>query len=269
MELKVDPLTPIHTLPCRPALAEQHVAFASQVRHIQTDPYRDGTYFADPARHAADAAFKVEAFVNLLKSVARRVQLQIKSMADVGCGSGDVAVELKRLLPSAGYSPEIEAWDISPHINQVQREGIKFIHGDFCAADHIVDLVTLFDVVEHIPGPTDFLRQIASRCRWIGLHIPLDNCWNSAMRNLYRDNLRDPGHLICLDAPAALTLLSMAGLTTIDFEYTLGFRAPCSKMTRLQRMAYPVRALIAGFSPWLLSKTLCGVSLIVLAKGRL
>lgn len=195
--------------------------------------------------------------------------MQLECMADVGCGSGDVAVTLKRLLPSIGYSPRIQGWDVSPHVKGIQREEIEFIHGDFCAEGEKVDLVTLFDVFEHIPAPAEFLRQVALRCRWLGLHIPLDNCWNAALRDLFRNNLSDPGHLICLDTPAALNLLSLAGLVTVDYDYTLGFRAPSGRATLLSKLTYPIRLALGGLSPWLLSKTLGGASLMVLAEGNL
>ncbi len=195
--------------------------------------------------------------------------MQLESVADVGCGSGDVAVALKQLLPSIGYSPRIQGWDISPHVNGIKGDGIEFIHGDFCTLGEEVDLVTLFDVFEHIPAPAEFLRQVALRCRWLGLHIPLDNCWNSAFRDLFRDNLSDPGHLVCLDTPAALNLLSLAGLVTIDYDYTLGLRAPSGRATLLNKLGYPLRVALAGLSPWLLSKSLGGASLMVLAEGKL
>ena len=236
---------------------------------MTTDRYRAGAYFSDSSRHSEDAAFKAEAFVKLLGRVGQRTQLRLDTMADVGCGSGHVAAALRRLMPGIGYSPRIQAWDVSPHVRDLRVEGVEFVHGDFCAAGATVDLVTLFDVFEHVPGPLEFLRQIASRCRWLGIHIPLDDCWNCAFRNLFRDNLRDPGHLIALDTPAALNLLSLAGLVTVDYDYTLGFRTPSGRATLARRVTYPIRAGLAALSPWLLSKTLGGASLMVFAEGFL
>jgi hypothetical protein len=72
-----------------------------------------------------------------------------------------------------------------------------------------------------------------------------------------------PGHLVMLDTPMALTLVAMAGVTALDYTYTHGYRAPSGTMSWTQKLAFPVRAAIANFNPWMASRLVGGVSLMV------
>jgi hypothetical protein len=141
----------------------------------------------------------------------------------------------------------------------------EFVQGDFCESDEDVDLVTLFDVFEHVPAPVDFLKRIAEKCSIVGMHIPLDNNLNAAMRDMFRAKLSNPGHLIFLDVASALNLLTFSGLRVIDYRYTFAFQAPSGHKTLMSKAVYPFRAMLAKFSPWLCGKTIGGTSLVVLA----
>jgi hypothetical protein len=126
-------------------------------------------------------------------------------------------------------------------------------------------LVTLFDVIEHVPAPIDFVKAVAQRSRLIGLHIPLDDSWNAAARDLFRSKVKDPGHLIFVDVAGALNVVALSGLRVLDYDYTFGFEAPSGRATRLARVAAPLRSTLARLNPWLMSKTLGGASLMVVA----
>src|SRR5262249_51407849 len=137
--------------------------------------------------------------------------------------------------------------------------------GAFGSNGESVDLVTMFDVFEHVPAPLHFLENVSAHAKILGLHIPLDNCLNVAIRNMHRDKLKDPGHLIALDTAAALNVLAFAGLQTLDYKYTFGFSAPSGRKTLMQKIVYPLRRGLAILSPWLLAKTFGGASLMALA----
>lgn len=229
------------------------------------DEYRSGAYFKDPGRHAADAVYKADRFVAL----ARRVlpPSEITTYADVGCGSGAATVAVAEGLLQVGCQvTTVLGYDVSPHVGVLEHPRVTFVHEDFATAGQTVDLVTLFDVVEHVPDPAGFLRQVAARARYVGLHIPLDDSVNAAMRNLYRRKLADPGHLVALDAASALNLVAYAGIRTLDFAYVLGYESPSERGSLQARLAYPFRAALAAASPWLLAKTLGGASLMVIGR---
>ena len=229
------------------------------------DEYRSGAYFSDPGRHAADAVYKADCFVALARQVLP--PSAITSYADVGCGSGAATAAVADGLSRAGFPiSTVLGYDVSPHVGGLEHPRVTFVHEDFAAAGATVDLVTLFDVVEHVPDPVGFLRRVAARARYVGLHIPLDDSFNGAVRNLYRRKLSDPGHLVALDPAAALNLVAYAGIRTLDFTYVLGFEAPTERDSLQARLAYPFRAALAAASPWLLAKTLGGASLMVIGR---
>ena len=232
------------------------------------DPtYSRGDYFADPQRHSADARFKADSFLKLFLKFAKEHGRPIETFADVGCGSGDVVRMIADSLREKGFdSVTFKAYDVSPHVLKLRHDGISFIMGDFCESDEFVDIVTLFDVFEHVPDPIAFIKAVAERCRTIAFHIPLDDCWSVAVRNRFRPKLRDPGHLIFLNIVSALNMLAFAGLRVIDYEYTFAFQAPSGRLTLGSRVAFPFRWLLAKASPWLLSRTLGGTSLMVIAN---
>lgn len=229
--------------------------------------YTSGAYFSDPTRHSGDAAFKAATFVRLFRRTLDPAQLRLESYVDVGSGSGDVAKLVADGLRRAGYPlTSARGYDVSPHIADVApAAGVAFVHGDFASSSEAVDLVTLFDVIEHVPAPIDFLKRVAQRCHIIGLHIPLDDSLNVNFRDLFRMKVKDPGHITFMDGVSALNLLAGGGLRVLNYEYTMAFDAPSGQASSRSRIATPVRRLLARISPWLLSKTLGGASLMVIA----
>jgi SAM-dependent methyltransferase len=233
---------------------------------MQNSEYASGAYFTDTSRHSEDSDFKAQEFLSLFQRCSSSLSFRPGSYVDVGCGSGDIVLKVSSGLKESGYAlTSVKGYDISPHVNSLTGEGIEFVHGDFCESPVTVDLVTLFDVFEHVPAPIEFLKDVSLRSKVLGLHIPLDNSLNSALRDLFHPKLKDPGHLLFMDTAMALNMLTLSGLRVLDYKYTYAFRAPSGKSTLLSRLFYPLRSLAASISPWLLSKTLGGASLMVVA----
>jgi SAM-dependent methyltransferase len=251
---------------CHMAQAPSDASAIRPADYPVVDPYAGGAYFADATRHQADASFKADEFLKLFVRVMSPASFPIRSYADVGTGSGHAAQLIGKGLKGAGYPLEcVRGYDISPHARELALDGVEYLHGDFAQAGHQVDLVTMLDVFEHVPDAITFLKNVAARCKVIGFHVPLDNSMNAAMRDLFHSKLRDPGHLLFMDGVFALNLLSLSGLKVIDYAYTFSFRAPSGHCGVLSRLLYPARAMAARVSPWLLSKTLGGASLMVVA----
>ena len=237
-------------------------------------PYDDGSYFENPLRHSEDSEFKARQFLDLFTRVFPPTEASIRSYVDVGCGSGQTTRLVASGLSAAGFSlKSSRGYDVSPHVLRIpvqssDRTAVEFLHGDFTRSQEQADLVTLFDVFEHIPNPVDFVKQVAQRCRFVGLHIPLDHSLNVCLQDGFRAKLRNPGHLVFLDTAAALNLLAFAGLRVRDYTYTLNFLAPSGRATRRARLILPLRRALARISPWLLSKTFGGISLMVVAESH-
>lgn len=233
---------------------------------MPSDEYSSGKYFEDPNRHSKDAKFKADNFLNLFLDIARQHELRVTSYIDVGCGSGHIVRIVADSLKARGFDlTKVKGYDVSPHVKNLSDDEILFVHGDFCESNEFPDLVTLFDVFEHVTDPLRFLRLVSERCKIMGLHIPLDYSFNTAIRNLFNSDLKDPGHLIFMDIVSALNILTLAGLRIIEYRYTFSFLAPSGHSTTLSRIALPFRILAARANPWLLSKTLGGASLMVIA----
>jgi SAM-dependent methyltransferase len=231
------------------------------------DEYSDGKYFSDPLRHSEDSEFKVKNFLDLFINFSKRSQIRISSIVDVGCGSGENIKRISAGLKQNGFNlAEVKGYDISPHVKSLSGdENIEFIHGDFCNSSDHVDLVTLFDVFEHVPNTIEFIRLISKRCKMVVFHIPLDDSINNLARNKLRSKLVDPGHLLFMDTTSALNLLTLSGLKVLDYKYTFGFLAPSGHPTIISKIAFPFRYLLSRVNPWLLSKTIGGANLMVIA----
>ena len=236
-------------------------------KSIIDSPYSKGIYFSDPHRHSEDSQFKAKCFLQVFVPLAKKRGWEISSYVDVGCGSGQLVRLVADGLKDAGFGiAAVKGYDVSPHVSELRAESVEYVHGDFCSTNEQVDLVTLFDVLEHVACPVEFLKSVASRASMIGLNIPLDNTLNNALRDKFRYLLDQPGHLLFLDAVNALNLCSLAGLRVVAYEYAFGFRAPSGHRSLLAKVAFPARMLLSKISPWLLSKTIGGASLLVIAR---
>lgn len=226
--------------------------------------YESGQYFKDPTRHSEDSDFKSSQFIALFREIP--ALHKITSYADIGCGSGDIVAKVSHKLKELGVPlSTIKGYDVSPHIKEIQKEGVSFLCEDFCSSNEKVDLATMFDVFEHVPDPISFIKKASKNCKIMGFHIPLDYSLNTMTRDLFRSKLSNPGHLVLMDATWALNILTLSSLRIIDYKYTFAFLAPSGLKTLKQKILYPIRYLIAKISPWLLSKTLGGASLLVFA----
>jgi len=227
--------------------------------------YAAGDYFSTHADPDQDAGFKAGEFLKLFQPFAQSRRIHVETYIDVGCGGGRTAALITEGLTDAGH-PIVSAagYDVSPSVNSLRHQGVRFVCEDFCQSNASADLVTLFDVAEHVPDTINFLKGVAERCSLVALHIPLDNSLANAFFNRFRKRLQYPKHVLILDVASALNLTTLSGIVPLYYSFTFGYMAPSGTMTALQRASYPARWLISHISPWLASKTVGGVSLMVL-----
>lgn len=229
--------------------------------------YRSGHFLEKSSGHL-DAIFKVSHLETFLQQNPDLLPVPVRKIADVGCGVGTTTNILGDVFNrNTELSIQIDGYDVHPKVEELSAgNNVNFIPGDFCMVSRSVyDLAVLFDVVEHVPNPIGFLKGVAKFADRIALIIPLDDAIFSWLRNLPKIKLSHPGHLLVLDAPAALNMLAFSGLRVMDYSFIPVFRAPSGRETRGQRLLNPIREILYRISPVLLQKTLGGVSLLVLA----
>src|SRR5438105_3762778 len=102
--------------------------------------------------------------------------LTIDSIADIGCGAGEV---LKCL--SARLGPRVShfyGYDVSPQAIELCQasasEHVSFHLADMLEQDVFFDAVLAIDVVEHVPDYLSFLTRLRTKGEYKIFHVPLD-----------------------------------------------------------------------------------------------
>ncbi|RZK38402.1 MAG: class I SAM-dependent methyltransferase, partial [Hymenobacter sp.] len=136
------------------------------------DIYNDATYLTqNPTWHEEDAPFKTERILRLL----RRNQVSLGTVCEVGCGSGEILVQLARQLPG---STRLVGYDISQQAMAIAQpkatEQLQFVLQDFTSPSVTdkFDLLLVIDVLEHLDNYFEFLRGIVGKARYTMFHIP-------------------------------------------------------------------------------------------------
>ena len=233
------------------------------------DPiYSSGKYFEDPNKYCKHAQYKADNFLKIFLRFVRQYNITIHSCVDVGCGSGDIIKIISSSLKEKGFTLDIiKGYDISPHVQTIRHEEIEFVHGDFCESDEFVDLVTLFDVFEHIRDPIYFINRVALRCKMIVFNIPLDYSLKKA-REGFHHKLKEEGHLIFMDSVSALNVLALAGLRVVDYEYAYPFLHPSTRIDSYrQKLILPFWLRL--LKPFFFSKIFGHTTLFVIALTQI
>lgn len=226
--------------------------------------YASGAYARDAAPYNDDQ-FKVDEFFNVFDRAAPEFNVALSSYVDIGCMRGGITAGVAAGLRTRNHSlVQTYGYDVSPEVLNNRQPGITFRQGDFTAEAITADLVTAFDVLEHVLRPVEFLRNLAIRAKFVALHIPLDDNWINGVSDRYRSRLNYPGHITFLSPASALNLLSEAGLRALDYSFTHGYRTESGHMNRSQQFLRPVRASLARMNEWMAARTVGGLSLMVL-----
>jgi trans-aconitate methyltransferase len=156
--------------------------------------YFDGAYLAhNPTWHAEHSPTKARWIDDLLK----RNRLEPRTIAEIGCGSGEILVELKKRRPEARFT----GFEISPQAFAIcstkQAPGLDFRLDDLLQApSEPFDLLLAIDVFEHVPDYMGFLKALKGKAEHALFHIPLDLSVQALLRGTSYPILRDhTGHL--------------------------------------------------------------------------
>ncbi len=228
---------------------------------MPTNIYQSGEYEEkNPGWHTEHSAWKASQALSLL----RRHGIQPDSVCEIGCGAGEILVNMSRAL-KARYI----GFEISPQAYKVADErrcaDIEFVLGDFLSAQTPqYDLVMAMDVFEHVEDYLGFLRALRNRGRWKLFHIPLDISCMSVLRPFTLAMARERvGHLHFFTRETALGSLNHCGYKILDVVYTaVELDLPFGGVKR----ANYLRKLLAKARPEFAAALLGGFSLLVLAE---
>jgi SAM-dependent methyltransferase len=230
------------------------------------DRYLNGDYAQkNPDWDRADACWKAGKLYQLLLDHEYRPS----SIVEIGCGSGAILVELRRFFPEASLA----GFDIAPAAARFWEEptafGIQFELADYLALEGpIPDLILVFDVLEHLGNPWEFLARLRHRAKLVAIHFPLDlsaaSVWREAPLLRVREKV---GHLHYFTRGLAISLLEESGFEIVEARYT-GAALDTPQRSLKTRVAGWVRRLAYAIDRDLGARLLGGETLMVLARPR-
>jgi len=229
------------------------------------DRYNDGDYARDnPDWHAMDAPYKARVIVQMMVSS----RLQPATILDVGCGRGDVLVEVKRGLDTLGQTDVTYAgWDVSaPAIARCPSvPRMRWSSGDVLASDAVADLVLCVDTFEHVGDDVAWLRGLRAHGGLFLFRVPLDL---SALDIVRPKHLlaarRGFGHRHVYTRELALMVVEEAGFSVLAEEYHV---LPLHHPTSRQRITQSARRWLVASGSHRAVRWLGGASLMIIARG--
>ncbi len=226
--------------------------------------YFDGAYLAhNPTWHAEHSATKAR----WIDEILRRNSLEPRTIAEIGCGSGEILVELRKRRPEAQFT----GFEISPQAFAIcspkAERGLDFREDDLLQSpSERFDLMLAIDVFEHVPDYLGFLRALRGRAEYKLFHIPLDLSAQALLRGTSYPILREQtGHLHYFHKYTALATLKDCGYEVVDWNYTRSSQELPGKSLRTKLANLP-RRLLQTFSEDLSARLLGGYSLLALTR---
>lgn len=141
------------------------------------------------------------------------------SLLDVGAGNGYFVALAAREFGIRASGIEISSEEI-----RFAREmlGVELIKEDVARHKDIYDVVTCFNVLEHVPDPRAFLSVIATNVKPGGLLVlttPNPSCIHARVRSLEKWDMVDPPHHINLFSKKSLhEIMASEHLKVIHYE---------------------------------------------------
>ena len=227
--------------------------------------YTAGDYLQNnPNWHADDAAFKANKVLQVLGHRASGLQ----TVAEVGCGTGDILLHLQQQLPA---NIQLHGFDIAEDAIKLAlpkaNERLHFTCTDFTQYQPAqpFDVLLVIDVIEHLENYFQFIRDIASKARYTVFHIPLDmSVWTLFREQMLIESKQRVGHIHNFTEDFIKSVLSDAGYTIIDQLYTPALVKPVGFK---QKLVEGLRSLLFKLSPRFCSKTMGWVSIMLLAEN--
>jgi SAM-dependent methyltransferase len=228
--------------------------------------YEDGKYFEqNPLWHTERSPWKAGKIISILS----KNKIEFTSIADVGCGAGEVLNQLQKNIKTA---KKFSGYEISPQGFQMtksrENETLKFYNDDLFSQPESVtfDIVMAIDVFEHVEDYFSFLRNIKQRGIYKIFHIPLDLSVQSVLRSKpISEKRKKVGHIHYFTKDIIFDALKDLNYEIVDWQFT-GDTLELPAKSKLSALAKVPRKLFFAIDKKLAVRFLGGWSLLVLAK---
>jgi 2-polyprenyl-3-methyl-5-hydroxy-6-metoxy-1,4-benzoquinol methylase len=216
----------------------------------------------NPTWHAEDPPWKAKHIIEIL----RRNPVEIKSIAEVGCGAGEILNQLYLSMPDdVNFTGFDISGDAISFANQKQKSRLTFRHENFPETTEKFDLLLMIDVFEHVDDYLGFVRSCKNKATHTIFHIPLDISVQAVLRNKLMSERKTVGHLHYFTKETAIATLIDSGYEIVDYFYTAG-TVDLPRKTLLSKLAVLPRKLLFAINKDIAAKLLGGFSLLVLTK---
>lgn len=226
--------------------------------------YKNSEYLSNnPDWHAEDSVWKAQHILNIIK----RNNIRPLSVAEVGCGAGEILIQLSLQMPAEA---SFTGYEISPQALSIcsakENERVKFLSRDIVAENKKYDLLMAIDVLEHVEDCYGFLRGLRKKGEYKIFHIPLDLSVQSVLRmKPIMNNRKQVGHIHYFTKDTALAFLEDTGYKVIDYFYTASSLELGSKSLKNRLASWP-RKILFKLNKDFAVRLLGGYSLMVLTK---
>jgi SAM-dependent methyltransferase len=224
----------------------------------------NGEYLKNnPTWHVEDSPWKAQQIIKMLKINP----INLKMIAEVGCGAGEILNQLYRKLPESinfvGYDISFDAIELA---KTREKERLKFKHENFTETTKKYDLLIMADVFEHVDDYLGFLKLCKDKSDYTIFHIPLDISVLKLLRNHIMRVRKDCGHLHYFTKNTAIATLEDSGYKIVDSFYTSHSLDIPGKTLKL-KVTSLIRRLMLKMNKDLTVKLIGGYSLLVLTKS--
>jgi len=217
---------------------------------------------ANPTWHVEDSPWKAKQISKMLK----RNSIELKSIAEVGCGVGEILNQLYQVMPNdvnfIGYDISFDAISLA---KSRENERLRFKQENFLETNYKYDLLLMIDVFEHVDDYLGFLKSCKNKSKYTIFHIPLDIDVLGILRNVPIKTRKSVGHLHYFTKHTALATLADCGYEILDSFYTAGMLELPNKKLKSKIAAIP-RKIMYRINKDFAVTLLGGYSLLVLTK---
>ncbi len=230
--------------------------------------YNDQTYLKNnPDWHSKDALFKAEQILKLI----RMVPGPVLKIGEVGCGSGQILVELSDRLPEQiefyGFDISNDALNIA-RPSETPRIRIQLLDlANESEENYFFDVLLVIDVLEHIDNYFKFLDGIIKKAKYTIFHIPLDlSVWSLFREKMLIESKQRVGHIHNFTEDFIKSILEDHGFRILFQTYTPpSFQVKSPKATIINN----IRKLLFKVNKRVASKWIGGYSILLLTKNKL